>query len=77
MTEIEAYQILCKPYVKTAEVAQILECDSKTASWHLKNRKVARIYKGSYITADFIDKFNLTDYWSQVSRFADTQKRKV
>ena len=71
MTEREGYEILCRPYIRTGEVGKILGVTSSAASQIMIKKKVRRIARGMYVTADFIKKFELESYWKQVSRFAD------
>jgi predicted transcriptional regulator of viral defense system len=71
MTEKEGYDILSKPYITTKDVAKVLGISSNQASKVMTKKEVRKICKGSYITADFVKKFGLTDYLKRVSRFAE------
>jgi hypothetical protein len=71
VTEKEAYGILSKPYVRVAEVGQLLGYTNKVASRLLREREVRKVHRGCYVTADFRKKFDLEAYWKQVSRYAD------
>lgn len=71
MTEREGYQILSKPYITIHEIALALGISPSTANKHIKDRNVERIYKGRYVTTDFIEQFKLNAYWESIKKFGD------
>lgn len=72
MTELEGYEILRKPFIRTGEIGKLIGVTSNQASKIATKLKIRKIERGSYITADAVKKLGLESYWKQVSRFAPT-----